>query len=135
MVHISTGATSTEKRPKPHALKISQGKCVIRRHHVPHREVLSVTQASAMRHGHSADDSVTPAQLTSACLLTGSEAVAASPHLLPVLAASPAPRRCLVMGAGAGKALCGEVTEFCIEIRDQYGNRCIAPQGLQFAGR
>jgi len=49
--------------------------------------------------------------------------VAESPFLLAVQPAAPAPRKCVVTGAGRGAALCGEAAHFHIEVRDQFGNR------------
>ncbi len=54
----------------------------------------------------------------------GDERVAESPYSVRVLPVQPVPRKCTVIGPGRIHGTTGELAEFFIEGRDQFGNRC-----------
>ena len=54
----------------------------------------------------------------------GEERVAESPYIVRVLPVQPVPRKCTVIGPGRTHSTTGELAEFFIEGRDQFGNRC-----------
>ncbi|DBB00652.1 TPA: hypothetical protein ACH3X3_002330 [Trebouxia sp. C0006] len=54
----------------------------------------------------------------------GEERVAESPYSVRVLPVQPVPRKCTVVGPGRTHSTTGELAEFFIEGRDQFGNRC-----------
>ena len=54
----------------------------------------------------------------------GKERVAESPYAVKVLPVQPVPRKCTVIGPGRTHSMTGELAEFFIEGRDQFGNRC-----------
>ncbi len=54
----------------------------------------------------------------------GEERVAESPYSVKVLPVQPVPRKCTLIGPGRIHSTMGELAEFFIEGRDQFGNRC-----------
>ncbi|DBB01026.1 TPA: hypothetical protein ACH3X1_000926 [Trebouxia sp. C0004] len=54
----------------------------------------------------------------------GEEHVAESPYSVRLLPVQPVPRKCTVIGPGRIHSTTGELAEFFIEGRDQFGNRC-----------